>query len=315
MSVGGIALGQSGISLYHLNNNTLQGSHFNPAFMPNGKFTMNIAGVGLDVNSRYSYNESIIPYQNAPDSVNYDGIVNASKAKNYIGAEADISTLYLGLRTSGTTGFSLFVRERASVRVFLPGDVLTFGIKGNKSFVGKELDLGAMAVDARYYREYGFGIWKSIPNKGINIGIRFKYLNGMASVISDPKFDASVIVGEEGINFDLNQATVNTSGMSYFPDSDSSSKYLPSHLISNTNRGFGIDLGAHWKINEYLSGALAVNDLGFINWKADTKNYVLNDTKFNFEGIQDFLTIFNTGICYRTDYSKDLCSVDCVVLG
>ena len=104
----------------------------------------------------------------------------------------------------------------------------------------------------------------------------------MMSAITDSKFKGSVAIGEDyQHDFDFSSARINTSGMNIL-DSDE----LTSHLISNGNIGAGLDFGAHWKINEYLSAAVSVNDLGFINWKTDPENHLLQDTTFRFEGVE-----------------------------
>lgn len=282
----GTAFGQSGISLYHLTNSTYQGSNFNPAFFPEGKTFIGlpaISGIMIDVNSRTNYDDAITTNENGDREWDIDKFVDAAKKRNYVSLEAEISTLHIGWRKSATQGFSIFIRERIGARGFYGENLVNTAWYGNTAIVGDEIDLSRTALDVRYYREYGFGIWKSIPNRGINIGVRLKFLNGMISAVTDNKFKGSIGF-EEGTyqaNFDLNSATVNTSGLNILDDGDQ----LTSHLISNGNLGAGIDIGAHWKITRELSAAISVNDLGFIRWKVDPENYLLADTTFRFEGI------------------------------
>lgn len=281
------ASAQSGISLYHLTNSTYQGNNFNPAFFPEGKTFIGlpvISGIMVDFNSRVNYEDAITTNENGDREWDIDKFVNNAKKRNYVSLEAEVSTLHIGWRKSPTQGFSIFIRERIGARGFYGGNLVNTAWYGNTAIVGDEIDLSRTALDVRYYREYGFGIWKSIPNRGINIGVRFKFLNGMISAVTDNKFEGSIGFEPDTYqaNFDLNGATVNTSGLNLL---DGNSGDLTSHLISNGNLGAGIDIGAHWKINRELSAAVSVNDLGFIRWKVDPENYVLNDTTFRFEGI------------------------------
>lgn len=279
------AIGQSGISLYHLSNSTYQGSNFNPAFFPEGKTSIGLpvlSGIMIDYNGPVNYDDAITTNENGEREWDIDNFVDNAKKRNYISMEAEISTLHVAWRKSKTQAFSIFVRERIGARGFYGENVVKTAWYGNNTLIGDEIDLSRTALDVRYYREYGFGVWRSIPNRGINIGVRVKFLNGMISAVTDNKFDGSIGFEENSYiaNFDLNSATVNTSGLNILDGGD-----LSSHMISNGNLGAGIDLGAHWKITNELSAAVSVNDLGFIRWKVDPENYLMADTTFRFEGI------------------------------
>lgn len=277
--------GQSGISLYHLTNSTYQGNHMNAAFMPEGKVFIGlpvISGIAIDYNGRISYDDAVTVNENGDNEWDIDNIVDNAKKRNYLSFEAEINTLHVGWRKSKTQAYSLFIRERIGARAFYSKNLINTIWNGNTSLVGDKINLKRTAVDIRYYREYGFGVWRSIPNRGINIGVRLKFINGMVSAISDNRFEGSIGFEEDNFqaNFDLNNAIVNTSGFNVM-DSDQAT----SHLISNGNIGAGIDIGAHWKINKEMSAAVAVNDLGFIRWKVDPENHQMADTTFRFEGI------------------------------
>ena len=287
------SVGQSGISLYHLTNSTFQGNHFNAAFFPEGKFFLGlpvISGIYVDANSPVSYNDISTTDEQGVGQWDIDNFVRLADERNYIQAEAEISSFYMGFRPKNSLGFSIFIRERITANGFYGDDELQFVWNGNAGLVGRGVDLSSTLIDARYYREYGLGIWRSIPNRGINIGFRAKFLNGMISAITDSNFTGDVGIGQDyEHDFNVAGARLNTSGMNIL-DSDE----LTSHLISNGNVGFGIDFGAHWKINDYVSAAVAVNDLGYINWKTDPESHLLQDTTFRFEGV-DLQNIDNFG--------------------
>ncbi|UXX80694.1 DUF5723 family protein [Reichenbachiella carrageenanivorans] len=290
-------LAQSGISLYHLTNSTYQGNNFNPAFFPEGKTFVGIpvlSGVMVDFNSPTNYNDAITTNENGERKWDIDRFVDNSKKRNYVSAEAEISTFYVGWKKSATQGFSVFIRERIGARGFYSDDLVNTAWKGNTPLIGDRLDLKGTALDVRYYREYGFGIWKSLPGKGVNIGVRVKFLNGMMSAVTDSKFDGSIGFEEDNYqaNFNLKNSAIYTSGFNIMDSND-----LTTHMISNGNLGAGIDLGVHWKITKELSAAVSVNDLGFIRWKVDTENYHLADTTFRFEGI-DLADVGDFGDAY-----------------
>ena len=281
----GSTMAQSGISLYHLTNSTFQGNHFNPAFFPEGSSFVGIpvlSGIAIDFNSRLNYDKAVTINENGNSEWDIDRFVNDAQKKNYLSLEAELSTFHFAWRKSKSKAFSVFVRERMGARVFYGGNLVRTAWYGNNTLVGDEIDLSRTAIDVRYYREYGFGIWRSIPNRGINIGVRVKLLNGMINIVTDNKFDGSIGFesGSYIANFDLTGASINTSGLNVFD-----SNQLSSHLISNGNLGAGVDIGAHWKITDEISAAVSVNDLGFIRWKVDPENNVMADTTFRFTGI------------------------------
>lgn len=299
--------GQSGMALYHLNNSTFQGNNFNPAFIPEGKFFLGIpglSGVAVDFNSRIDYSTGVLKKTDGSKEFNFSKIASDAKNKNYLGLEAEISTFYMGYKPNRTTAFSFFVRERVGARLFYGGDLVDMLWNGNENYLGKSVDLSPMALDLRYYREYGVGIWKSIPNMGLNVGLRVKYLNGMFNAVTDNGFDGNIDFdeGTGKMNFAFENAIINASGLNLL---DSSEFDLASHLIANKNRGFGIDIGAHWRITDELSAAFAVNDLGYIKWKVDPKNYAISDTSYFFDGIGDLTEIDNLSDAF-TDSLKNV---------
>lgn len=280
--------GQSGMSLYHMGNATIQGSHFNPSFIPEGKLFLGVpvlSGIAIDYNSRVSYNDIVIR-ENGKKVWNTEGFASLMKKRNYISLEADINTFYLGVRANETTAFSFFINEKFAARTFFSKDLIQIALEGNSSMVGEEIDLSKTAGDARYYREIGLGYWKHFPKTKFSFGARLKYLIGMFNASSSNNFDGKVITSDDNFNtsFEFSNATFNTSGVDLF--SDGSSADIQAHVISNANTGVGIDLGANWQINKQFSAAVAFNDVGFINWKVDPKNYTVQDTSFVYRGLE-----------------------------
>lgn len=276
-------MGQSGISLYHLGNGTIQGNHFNPAFFPEGKFFLGLpvlSGIAIDVNSPVSYNDLVTRGENDTLQWNVDNFINSANKRNYLSIEGEVSSIYLGFRPKNKFGFSVFARERFGARLYYGQDLLRFAWQGNAGLVGSSVDLSQTRVDARYYREYGLGIWRSMPKMGLNYGFRAKYINGMIGVFTDSKFEGTInVLSDFEHSFHLRNAALNMSGINVLDSSDP----VP-HFIKNDNHGFAIDVGAQWKINEYISAAVSVNDFGFINWSVDPENIALMDTTFTFTG-------------------------------
>lgn len=283
------AYGQSGISIYHMQGATFQGSHFNPSFIPDGKIFFGLpvlSGIAINYNNFLSYSDAIRTNEMGLKEVNFDNIVSTAKTgRNMINLEADISTFYLGFRGKNSA-ITFFVNERIAARAFLTGEVLELAWKGNEAVVGEEIDLSGIAGDARYYREMGIGIWKHLPKIRASFGVRFKYINGIFGAATDNGFKGQIVTQEDNFQFafNLSNAVVNTSGIDIIDNGVSSE--IQSHIMGNSNVGFGIDIGANWKINKYISAAVAVNDFGFINWKVNPRNFSVQDTTFSYGGLE-----------------------------
>lgn len=279
--------GQSGMSLYHLQGAVFQVSHYNPAFMPEGKVFLGlpvISGIGINYNNRLSYNDVITKSKTGiGNDLNFKKMISAlNRNRNYLSLEADISTFYLGIRPNVNMAISFFVRERIGVRLFIPKEFFDFVWNGNAALIGKKVDISDLETDNRYYREIGIGYWRNLPNKKLSLGVHFKLLIGFFNASTHRKFKGTVTTLEDNyqIRFDFSDATLNTSGKDLLNGND-----IATHLINNVNKGLGIDLGAKWKFNPDLSFALAVNDLGYINWKKNSVNYTITDTTFNYGGV------------------------------
>lgn len=278
---------QSGISLYHQTNQVFQNNHINPAFIPDGQVFLGLpvlSGISVDLNVPVSYNDLVTTNENGNLEWNADGVVNNSGNRNWINFESEISTFYLGIRPNNTSAVSFFIRERIGARGFYNKDVLDVAWNGNAQFVDRQIDLSKTVVDARYYREYGIGIWKSMPKIGLNYGIRFKMLNGMISAVTEKGAGGSVFTHSDNYQIDvaLQNATVNVAGHNIF---EAEGSELRSHLVTNGNMGYGLDLGAHLRMTEQFSVAVSVTDLGYINWKVDPENFSVLDTTFQYQGV------------------------------
>lgn len=73
---------------------------------------------------------------------------------------------------------------------------------------------------------------------------------------------------------------VNTSGTTLLEDDE------VAYVTNTKNGGFGIDMGGTYQLNEQISFAASIINLGFINWKEDTKSHTSNGS-FTFAGIEN----------------------------
>ncbi|MBK3519688.1 hypothetical protein JIV24_20275 [Carboxylicivirga sp. N1Y132] len=113
-----------------------------------------------------------------------------------------------------------------------------------------------------------------------------KYLMGIVASESEA-IDGIAITNEDQIGIKHAAFSVYTAGNAYFEEGNDMVELLGNTLPGkNNNTGWGIDFGANYIINKRLSVSAAVNDLGYINWKSDTKQYQFNPVDYSFEGFE-----------------------------
>src|SRR5690606_8645925 len=126
---------------------------------------------------------------------------------------------------------------------------------------------------------YYIGYQKSINDK-LSLGGRFKYIVGQGHAYVE-RMNAKVTTLDNS-NLEIEtDIVIKTAGIrDYIEDNpfDIKTSVFPD------NSGFGVDLGAHYIFDDKWSFSASVIDLGFINWKSATRNYVSNGT-FEYEGV------------------------------
>jgi len=289
-------LAQSGSSIYHLKGATFQGTNFNPSFMPHEKFVLGlpiISGVNIGLNAPFTYDEVMKSDENA--------LAEKFNGEDHFSAQADITLLYLGWKPIDRLGISLFARQRFQTRAYIDESLAQAAADGMKDLNSANIQSNDTKIDARYYREYGIGLATSSKDRKIDFGIRVKLIYGISNISSSDNMALSVEVNDldkienmiqntEGqLNMDdlkqsvqISNAYVNTSGENTVQD-------FSSHINPTQNIGMGLDLGINWRLDQNVSVAFAVNDIGFINWKKDIKNYEVDNLNLNISSADDLM--------------------------
>lgn len=279
---------QHGLSMYHLKNATIQNTQFNAAYVPEfGNFFLGlpvISGINVHASSKLSYNEIFTP---SGDSTIVDVSKAISKltAQNGIYTHLNINLLHLGYRLPSGGVVTFFANERVELDFLFPKKVTQFLWEGNATILEEEVKLGRFALSANHFREIGLGYAQDLPDFGIKVGFRAKYLQGMfnGSLPGNAKGDILTENENYQLNLDLQNGMFRTSGIDIASGDEGD---IGSHLVNNGNTGFGVDLGMEYTYNRFYKVAIGINDIGFINWKENITNYSLNDTTFRYTGSQ-----------------------------
>lgn len=300
-----------------------QRMYTNPSFRP----TDTTIFIGIPIlsslyfnlaNTGFTYSDAI---QADGDSMkaNIANMISKLGKQNYIMASFHTDILSFGLPIKQNY-LSFNITERVDFRFGYSQDFFNFLWKGNgdPSIIGQTINL-APSLNAMHYREYGLGLSRPINDK-LTIGVKLKYLYGeedvntentSASITTDPNdfaltaqsnvnINTAGIIGNDPSNAtSIVQKDNNGNGNN---SSMISPTNLNDYLFKKKNNGIAIDLGATYKLNDKLSFAASVNDLGFITWRTATTSYesTYPNATFTYNGIDISEFINNKQLQFQT---------------
>lgn len=270
---------QSDLTLYNFNS-IPQSLHVNPAMPQQTR-----VWVGIPVLSSiqvYYHNDAFRPidlFETGTDvNANIDEIILGLEDNSQLAINQSLDLLGVGFRVKG--GFlTLGAQQVTDYRMDYPVDLLKLVRFGNTGSGYRSSNLSEFDFETITRTNYYIGYQKSVNDK-LSIGGRFKYIIGQGHAYVD-KMDVKV---ETLDNSNLQVETdivIRTAGIKdYIEDNPFEIKTS----VFPDNSGFGIDLGANYEINNHWSVSASVLDLGYINWKSATRDYVSNGT-FEYEGV------------------------------
>jgi hypothetical protein len=144
-----------------------------------------------------------------------------------------------------------------------------------------------------HYREFAIGYTNQIDNKW-TVGGRFKLLFGLSNIWTKSS-DATLGVDADYYDLSANSnVIIHTAGpekiYDVIGDTSGSKKFetadVKNYMLNFSNPGFGIDVGATYKIDEKWSVSASLIDFGYIFWKQGTRKFGSTDKSFTFRGIE-----------------------------
>lgn len=260
-----------------------QSSYANPSNRFDGKFYIGIPALSSDyVNFSTSFKQSDILIREG-DSLLLD-FSKLKKQKNYIAFNTRIDVLSFGFNVSPSTQIMMNVTEVISLSLKLNKDLFRLVNEGNAAFLGTTPNLSDMGVNATHYREYGISVNHQL-NEKLRLGTRLKYLYGMENIYTQ-KSDLSLVTDAETYELTVEtDVNINTSGFNNEKDGTKPfDKGVGNYVAGRNNRGFGVDLGAFYELNDKFSFSASIVDLGFIRWNDFTKTYTSKGS-YSFDGV------------------------------
>lgn len=289
------AFAQQDLIMYHMDA-VPQHQYVNPASAPLARINI---GLPL-ISSIYLRHENTMynPFHmfeqtGSGMTLRTDHFLGKLRDRNNFGIDAAIDLFSVGLKVKDKHCISFAIRERIQARLILPQDMLAFPFTGNADFdehPDGTLDFSDLRLHLNHYREYGIG-WQTERNEKWNFGARLKLLYGMENI--DTK-NSSMKWNTNPESWDwtfTGEMDVYTSGIAVLADtldhnSDLENEEIENYLLNRKNWGFGIDIGAEYKVNEKLTISASLTDIGYINWKTYNKHFLTDEGEFVYAGLE-----------------------------
>lgn len=284
-------------SLYFMQN-VPQANQLNPAIQPEGKVFIGfpaLSSVYLNYsNSSFGYKDVITDGTGIrKDSlvVNVNSFHDALKTTNYLSEQFQLTLFAIGIRAKKYF-FTLDIIEKQDSRFSFDKEMITFLKDGNAKYRGRTSNWGGLGVDASYYREIAFGVSKQLNEKW-TVGAKAKVLFGIAnvnmvdsdiSVFTSDAGDQVVLKSEQLLRASMPISTIKLDEDGYVDDISINGDDYDVDFFTNTeNKGFAVDLGMTYQVNENTRLYASILDVGAIAWSSDTHEFS-QDANFEWEG-------------------------------
>ncbi len=285
---GNQAFAQDGNTIYFMQN-IPQSSFSNPALMPNCKFYLGLPGISslqfnLD-NSGFSYNNVFT--RRADDSliIDKDKLLASLSDKNKLSYDMSEQIFAMGFRAKRSY-FSLSVNSKISANFNYTKDFMTFLLKGNAEFIGKDIDLSGSKLEANTYSEIALGYAREFGKK-FTFGLRVKYLIGVVNVYTER---SNIKIYTDPNTYEISATSDvmihSSSPFDSLKNFDGQAKNIKWKNMMDNN-GFAFDFGGEFRLNKRWAFGASLIDLGSINWKNDLRDYRTKspNQSFTFSGL------------------------------
>ena len=262
-------------TLLHFIRQSPQSLRSNPAnLLDTTKFFMGIpllSNINVDFNSRFAYSDAI--YRDADDSLRINrSIVDQLTGSNRMGLDFSYELLSFGVRFREDNMITFSLSAKAFGTFLFPKDVATLLVEGNKPDGTLSIDSD---VNASAYVEAALG-YSRIIDKHWKVGVRVKYLAGIANAYSD-RMNISVATDADYSLKLSSDALLRTSMLD-----------LEDNPLRNS--GVAFDAGVYYKSPvKGLEFSFSLVDWGYIQWNSDRKAFrsEVKNGVYEFKGITD----------------------------
>jgi len=270
---------QSHVSFFHLGDYVQQSTELSPVYLPKNKLSIGLPGVSVAVSNQLSYRQIFPQNLTNPNFVDFDmqGMYNAIDGEyNNFAISQSVNLFNLAFkRKHGSITFFVNQKVNTNWKMSKNGvlNILNNGLqKRNNTILLND------QIDATLYAEAGIGFTQQFLKDKLAVGIKLKYLIGVANGSTQENATASVRVNNDY------SWTINTKN-AFARSAGIDLENIKDYKFNTNNTGIGFDIGASYEIIPNLIVEAAINDIGAITWKDNVKEYYVNDvTNLEHEG-------------------------------
>lgn len=282
----------------YLMQNVPQSNQLNPAIQPECKVFVGfpaLSSIYLNYsNSSFAYQDVITDGTGIQEDslvVDVNSFHDALQTTNFVSQQLEVTLFALGIRAKDYY-FTLDVIEKEDSRFNFDKEMISFLKDGNYNYRGRTSNWGGLGLDASYYHEIALGVSKKINDKW-TVGVKGKILFGIANMHM-AESDMSVFTSSSGDQIVLNSQhrllvsmpinEIRTDSDGYVDDINIDGDDYDTDFFTNTdNKGFAVDLGMTYQMDERTRIYASILDIGAIKWKTDGYEFS-QDGSFTWEG-------------------------------
>ena len=283
------ALSQFNLTTYQLSETLPQANEVNPAFIPNAKFVLGLPAISNIYTSEtipLSLNSFVDQRPDDSLQIDIDQFINKLNKNNDFSIEAQAALLYTGFKIKKNY-FSISARALNEVNLTFPKELFELAAYGNgtESILGKDVDISSLKAKGQSLISTSINFARPFVKDRLTLGVRISYIRGFFSVETEPGSEIHLITDPEdySVKISAENLRANVTGIDFFSGEDENDSPVD-YLLNARNTGMGIDIGADYTFSDRLKFSAAISDMGFINWKTDVTNFVVNDSSYTYSG-------------------------------
>ena len=249
------------------------------------------------ITTGFTYDDIFSPKGADPDSfiIDLDKLVASMDNSNILSLENHISLIEFGFALDGSQYITFSASNNTTQQFTYPNSILDLR-GGNYREDGTPLTIN-FKEQFKNYNQYSIGYSKKFYNDLV-IGARLNIYSGNAHFETN-NFNVEWLTDTDqaalypwtfNTDIDINAAAVveweletDESGMISGVEIDSDNINFTS-LAFSKNIGLGLDVGADYRMFDWLNLSASVKDFGYIKWKTNAKS-ISNQGEFKFTGV------------------------------
>lgn len=280
---------------FDFNNRHLhQSALANPGFLPQYKFSMGFRSSQAFILDQFNLNTFF--NKNESDSTSIAKLIQGNSKQIGFDFSTNTELFNFGIRSKKAFfGFNSSVVTEGALRV--PVDVFGLAFFGNAAYIGKAANIDFSGTQFTSYLKNQITYGRQINNE-LSLGVNLAYLNGIANFAINKGYAS--IRTDTGVA-SIYQLTLNsafdaqTSMLGVDPSMLLDSAYNSnlntkitdgfSNFGTSSNKGYSIDIGGVYRVNQRLRISAAVQNLGSIVWDQGAMKHQMAEASWVFKGL------------------------------